>query len=217
MTDDSSEIVESGTANEAAVAATDSSDAMERRILATAAALFRTKGYAQSTTRELAGMIGLKKASLYHYVESKEDLLYEISIESLQQIDGDVAAAIAASAPADVLRDLIKAHICSALGNRDHHAVMLSELRSLSQPRQQEVIKARDAYEARVRSVISQEQAENRLRSDISPKYLTLSLLNLLNWTIFWYQPGGAMEPDALGNLLASIFIEGASTPKAGT
>jgi AcrR family transcriptional regulator len=199
------------------VSVKDSSDAMERRILGTAAELFRTKGYAQSTTRELAGLIGLKKASLYHYVQSKEDLLYEISIASLQQIDGDVAAAIAASAPADELRDLIKAHICSSLGNRDHHAVMLSELRSLSEPRRQQVIKARDAYESRVRGVITREQAEHRLRSDISPKYLTLALLNLLNWTIFWYQPGGSMEPDALGTLLASIFISGASAPKAAT
>jgi AcrR family transcriptional regulator len=217
MTDDSPEFLESGFADEHAVAVTDSSDAMERRILATAAALFRTKGYAQSTTRELAGMIGLKKASLYHYVQSKEDLLYEISIESLQQIDGDVAAAIADSAPGHVLRDLIKAHICSALGNRDHHAVMLSELRSLSEPRQQQVVKARDAYEARVRSVITREQSDGRLRSDINPKYLTLSLLNLLNWTIFWYQPGGPMEPEQLAQLLASVFIEGAGTPSAAT
>lgn len=188
----------------------DSGDTMEWRILATAAELFRTKGYAQSTTRELAGMIGLKKASLYHYVESKEDLLYEISIQSLRQIDGDVSAAIAAAAPADALRDLIKAHICSALGNRDHHAVMLSELRSLSEPRRQQIVKARDAYEARVRGVIVTEQAEKRLRSDVNPKYLTLALLNLLNWTIFWYQPGGALGPEQLGRLLASIFIEGA-------
>jgi AcrR family transcriptional regulator len=190
---------------------------MELRILSTAAELFRTKGYAQSTTRELAEMIGLKKASLYHYVESKEDLLYEISIQSLQQIDGDVSVAIAASAPADSLRDLIKAHIRSALGNRDHHAVMLSELRSLSQPRRQQIIKARDAYEARVRGVIVREQAENRLRSDINPKYLTFALLNLLNWTIFWYQPEGALEPEQLGSLLASIFIEGAGAAGAVT
>jgi AcrR family transcriptional regulator/ABC-type branched-subunit amino acid transport system substrate-binding protein len=217
MTDDSPEGLEAGLAEGAAVAMTDSGDAMGRRVLATAAALFRTKGYAQSTTRELAGMLGLKKASLYYYVESKEGLLYSISIESLQQIDGDVAAAIATSAPADVLRDLIKAHICSALGNRDHHAVMLGELRSLSEPRRREVIKSRDAYEARVRGVIAREQAEHRLRSDIDSKYLTLSLLNLLNWTIFWYQPGGPMEPEQVAHLLATIFIEGASPPKAAT
>jgi AcrR family transcriptional regulator len=215
MTDDSPELFESGSADGAAIAARDSSGAMERRILGTAAALFRTKGYAQSTTRELAGMIGLKKASLYHYVQSKEDLLYEISLESLQQIDRDVAAAIAASAPGDILGDLIKAHICSALGNRDHHAVMLSELRSLSEPRRQEVIRSRDAYEARVRGVISQGQAEHLLRSDIDPKYMTLALLNLLNWTIFWYQLGGPMEPEQLAHLLASIFIDGASAPKS--
>jgi AcrR family transcriptional regulator len=215
MVDDFADLLGSAAAGGAAVSVTDSSDAMRQRILATAAQLFWTKGYAQSTTRELAEMIGLKKASLYHYVQSKEDLLYEISLESLRQIGTDVAAAIADSAPADVLRDLIKAHIRSALGNRDHHAVMLSELRSLSEPRRRQVIKARDAYETGVRGVIARQQAERRLRTDVSPKYLTLALLNLLNWTIFWYQPGGAMEPDALGTLLASLFIGGADAPQA--
>ena len=38
---------------------TDSGDAVRHRIFATAAMLFRTKGYAQSTTRELAAMLGL--------------------------------------------------------------------------------------------------------------------------------------------------------------
>ena len=38
-----------------------------------------------------------------------------------------------------------------------------------------------------------------------------LCLLNLLNWTIFWFRPGGDLDADELGNLLASIFLEGAS------
>ncbi|HXT91530.1 MAG TPA: TetR family transcriptional regulator, partial [Trebonia sp.] len=63
MTDGPPELSESGSAHGAPVSAMDSGDTMEWRILATAAELFRTKGYAQSTTRELAGMIGLKKAS----------------------------------------------------------------------------------------------------------------------------------------------------------
>jgi TetR/AcrR family transcriptional regulator, cholesterol catabolism regulator len=188
---------------------------MRRRVIATAAALFRTKGYAQATTRELAGMLGLKKASLYYYVASKEDLLYAISIESLRQIDSDVAAALAGSAPADELRDLITAHVSSALGNRDHHAVMLLELRSLSEPRRQEVVNSRDAYETRVRDVIARAQSEQRLRTDVDAKYLTLSLLNMLNWTIFWYQPGGPLEPAQLGKILATVFIEGAGLSNA--
>lgn len=194
---------------------TDSGDAVRHRIFATAAMLFRTKGYAQSTTRELAAMLGLKKASLYHYVASKEDLLYGISMDSLQQIDANVAAAVEAASPHDRFRELIRAHVISALGDRDQHAVMLSELGSLSDPRRQEVIKARDAYERRIRGVIQAELAERRLRTDIDAKYLALSLLNLLNWTIFWYQPGGSLEPEKLADILATIFIEGAGAPRA--
>jgi AcrR family transcriptional regulator len=194
---------------------TDSGDAVRHRIFATAATLFRTKGYAQSTTRELAELLGLKKASLYHYVASKEDLLYAISIDSLQQIDANTAAAIASASPQDCFRELIRAHVTSALGNRDQHAVMLSELGSLSEARRLEVIKARDAYEKRVRDVIQGELAQGRLRTDIDVKYLALSLLNLLNWTIFWYQPGGSLEPEQLADMLATIFIEGAGAPRA--
>jgi AcrR family transcriptional regulator len=196
-------------------ATTDSGDAVRHRIFATAATLFRTKGYAQSTTRELATMLGLKKASLYHYVTSKEDLLYAISIDSLQQIDAHVAAAIESATPPERLRALIRAHVTSALGNRDQHAVMLSELGSLSEEPRKEVIKARDAYEKRIRDVIQAERAEQRLRTDIDAKYLALSLLNMLNWTIFWYQPGGSLTPEELAGILATIFIEGASAPRA--
>ena len=70
-------------------------DGVRRRLLGIAAELFRRKGFAQSTTRELAELLGLKKASLYYYVHSKQDLLYELCLESVRSIAHEVAAAVA--------------------------------------------------------------------------------------------------------------------------
>ena len=74
-----------------------------------------------------------------------------------------------------------------------------------------EVVAMRDHYQELIRAAIATCQSQGILRNDVSPKYLMLCLLNLLNWTIFWFNPGGELSAEELGNLLVSIFVEGAS------
>jgi AcrR family transcriptional regulator len=45
------------------------------RLLDTAAGLFWEKGYAATTTREIAAALNIQQASLYYHMSSKEDLL----------------------------------------------------------------------------------------------------------------------------------------------
>jgi AcrR family transcriptional regulator len=197
------------------VAAIQEQDTRERLLL-TAADLFRLKGYAQSTTRELAELLGLKKATLYHCVESKEDLLYEFCIEGLRRIDSAVAEVERVASSETRLKSVISKHVQSALGDRDLHAVMLIELRALTPTKLAAVIERRDAYEARIRRIVGLEQERQLLRSDMTPKYLTLALLSMLNWTIFWYRPSGPFSPGELGDFLAMQFLDGARQPDNG-
>jgi len=46
----------------------------------------------------------------------------------------------------------------------------------------------------------------------VPARSLTLALLSLLNWPIFWFRPDGRLTPEALADLLASLFLEGALT-----
>jgi AcrR family transcriptional regulator len=183
---------------------------MRRRLLCVAADLFRRKGFAQSTTRELAQLLGLKKASLYYYVTSKQELLYELCLESVRTISNEVAAAVEQTPPEGRLQSAIRSHVETAARDRDLHAVMLTELRALAPLRLAEVIEARAGYERQVRQLVARDQESGRLRSDVDAKYLTLMLLNLLNWTIFWYDPSGPLPAPKLGELLARQFFEGA-------
>ncbi len=180
------------------------------RLLPTAAALFRSKGYASSTTRELADLLGIKKASLYYHIRSKEDLLQAICAQSLGEIQEAVSRVAYAALPEDRLRAMIERHVVSALHNADMHAVMLTELRNLSAPGRAEIIELRDNYERLLREVVAADQRAARLRQDLDAKYLTLALLNLLNWTIFWYRADAELTAEELGAMFADLFLSGA-------
>ena len=181
------------------------------RVLSTSAALFREKGYAGSTTRELAELLGIRKASLYHHIETKEEILYQICVASLTRIIDEISKSIPEVVTRDDLRTLIRGHVVEVVGARDFHSVMLTEMRGLTPEHLVEVVALRDRYEKLIRDVVSQSQAVGILRDDVAAKYLMLCLLNLLNWTIFWFKPGGDLEVEELGDLLASVYLEGAS------
>jgi len=157
----------------------------------------------------------MQSASLYHHMGKKEDLLFELSVSALETINKRVSAAVLAAEPADRLRELIKAHLNAALAQQDAHAVMLLELRALSSERRAEVLGLRGAYQALVERTLAEGQASNAIRADMPARQLALGLLNLLNWTIFWYRPDGELSPESLADLFTRIFVEGAAARPA--
>lgn len=180
------------------------------RLLEVAAELFGRHGYQQTTTREIADRLQLQKGSLYYHIKNKEELLYRICVESLRRMEEQVGRHLIGVPAADRLRVLIRAHVAAALQDRAMHAVMLTELRSLSPESRADVVIRRDQYQRTVFEVVSAAQAAGQLRAEIDAKLLTLSLLDLLNWTIFWFRPDGPLQPSELAEALGEIFLNGA-------
>lgn len=180
------------------------------RLLATAAHLFRTKGYAATTTREIASKLGLQKGSLYYHIEGKEDLLYRLCVDSLSRLHGAAQKAVdqEEGAPAKI-NALMLSHVTGMLADRDMHATMLIELRSLTGARRADVIRLRDQYEELITGVISEGQREGTIRSDVDFKYLGLAMLNIMNWTIFWFDPIRELTAGSLAEILATVYLQG--------
>jgi TetR/AcrR family transcriptional regulator, cholesterol catabolism regulator len=178
-------------------------------LLRTSARLFRTHGYDATSTRALSESLGIQKASLYHHIRGKEDLLFEVCTVSLARIHDAVATA-ADAAPSIRLQSMIDAHLAAALEDRDMHATMLVELGKLSADRQAIIRHDRDRHVALFESAIAADQERGAIRSDIPARYLTLSLLNLLNWTIFWFDPAGERSAPEISAFLGTIYLDGA-------
>ncbi len=180
------------------------------RLLIEAARLFRSSGYAGTSTRVLAQSLGITKAALYHHVRSKNALLLELCLESVARIDDAVTTALNGQVDSLArLRTAVIAHVVSALENADMHATMLIEMRSLGPEDHEEVRRARAGYETRIRELVEAAQRDHYLRPTLEARWMTLSLLNTLNWSIFWYHPEGSLAPKEIGHILLDVYLDG--------
>ena len=185
----------------------------QERILERAAELFWKKGYAVTTTREIAASLGIRQASLYHHVASKENLLCQLCVTSLGQLLGEVQSAVSeSSSPAAQIRLLVHAHLNTLLKYRTRHALMLKELRALSGACRRQVLGLRKRYEKLVLVILNQAQRDGSVRTDIPTKYLCLALLNVLNWAVLWFRDDDALSSDQLAEIFARTYLEGATT-----
>src|SRR3977135_2070481 len=101
-------------------------------ICRTAAQIFRDRGEDASTVSDIARALGITKAGLYHYFESKEALLFEITSYGLDRVrDEVILPARALRDPEERLRQLVIRHACIATHGRGAVAQLVDEVRSL--------------------------------------------------------------------------------------
>lgn len=177
------------------------------------ARLFAEKGYSATTTREISRALGVTNGTFYHHFDTKEELLIRICDESLDHMIAAAETAVVAHRLAGVraqLEALIRAHLVTMLADHPLHMTGLIELRALSAAPRAEVEKKRDAYKTILQTQIAECQEAGIVRTDISSELLTLLLLNTLNWTVFWFDPNGAMSSAELGDVTATLFLDGA-------
>jgi AcrR family transcriptional regulator len=188
------------------------------RLFDTAATLFRDKGYAATTTREMAAALGIQQASLYYHITSKEDLFYQLCVSSLTHLHSDVESALKeVHEPLGRICTLIRVHLQTLLVHQCRHIIMLTELRALSNPHRAEVLALRKKYARLVESVLDEAQAAGVIRRDIPSKYLYLALLNVLNWAVLWFRRDQELPADLLAGLFTPIYLYGAAASPAHT
>ena len=176
----------------------------------TATALFRARGFAATTMRELATELGLEAGSLYSHIRSKEEILHRICFGLAEAFFEDFAAATAdAAAPvATQLRQAIEAHVRVLTRDSAASAVFLHEWRHLSAPARAEFLALRDRYEAQFRALVQRGLDTGELAAP-DAAFAALTLLASLNWLPTWYRPDGKLTPDEIAHRLAEQLLNG--------
>jgi AcrR family transcriptional regulator len=182
------------------------------RLFDIAAALFCERGYAVTTTREIAAAAGIRQASLYYHVSTKEDLLYQICVSSLEELLTEVQTALSAvTDPIEQIEVLARTHLRTILRHQIWHLTMLTELRALSGEHHRAVVALRRQYADLVRAVVEEAQAAGAVRTDIPARYLYLALLNILNRAVRWFRSGELLSEDELARMFTSVYLRGAA------
>ena len=181
-------------------------------ILSEAAKLFNSKGARTTTLADVADTLGLTKTSLYYYVKTKEDLIYQCYTATLEGVLNTLSeieqAHISAS---NRIRAHINAHfdaIRSAKEGRGHHVAALLEIASLKEQRRTEIEQGYIAMFKKLREFIQQGIDAGEFRP-VRTTTSTRALIGALDWSFYWLEPVPNEEIPALAEAAASIILSG--------
>ena len=172
-----------------------------------AARLFAEKGYHGTSIGDLAQAMGVQKASLYHHIESKQDLLWEIAHEGGESFHAALDE-IPEQVPAiEKLRLALRAHLRVVSKQLDVATVFVREWRYLDDERRVRFLAERRRYEERIRELFREGRELGELRSDLDEAVAALLFLSAANWAYTWLQPG--RDTDALADRLYALLVDG--------
>jgi TetR/AcrR family transcriptional regulator, cholesterol catabolism regulator len=182
------------------------------QLLEVATQMFYEKGYEGASLQDIADRLGMLKGSLYYYIQSKEDLLFEVISEVYAVVR---AAAASDGDPLERLETTIRAHVEHACRNLVPTAVFLHELESLPTARREAILGSGHAYQGVFRDLVAEAQREGLARPDVDPRVAGLSILGSTNWVYRWFRPDGPSTPEEIGVQLAAMAVHGVATADA--
>ncbi|MBN2116214.1 MAG: TetR family transcriptional regulator [Anaerolineales bacterium] len=178
-------------------------------ILEAAAQVFRQKGFHGASMQDIAKAVSLQKASLYHHVSSKQEILLALLDRALELLLERISAISIQEIPADEkLPEMIRAYLQILTENTDLSAVLLFEHRSLERKQHARHVPNRDKFEALWRAVLIEGVAAKRFKCD-DPALTVRAILGILNWTLTWYHPDGALAIDEIAGHYSNLLLKG--------
>ncbi len=157
-------------------------------ILDVAARLFREKGYAVASMRDIAAPAGMLPGSLYYHFASKEELLVAVYAEGVRRITEAVQRALERTGdPWERLEHVCAAHLGALLEESDYAQVVIRVRPDDAPAAAAQLTALRDGYERIFAQAIQALPLANR----VDRRTLRLMLLGALNWSPTWYRSGG--------------------------
>jgi len=179
-----------------------------KKIFRYAARIFRKKGYEKASLEEIATCMKLSKASLYHYVKSKDEVLYLIQMEALEEILAVVhAVADSGNKPSEKLRDIVREYIRVAtqkhiIGALSQHELILPKKWRLA------IVAERDKFDNECQKII-QEGIDSGEFKAVNWKMSYMAMIGALNWIIKWYSPQGKLSVDEISRCMVDFVLRG--------
>jgi TetR/AcrR family transcriptional regulator, cholesterol catabolism regulator len=177
------------------------------------ARLFAEKGYHATSMRDVGNEIGMSKSSMYNYFKSKEEILFHLmndamdeALETLQDI------CRADLSPDEKLNAVLDFYARYYAGDQDRLTLLVNESQSLSEHHQQ-IIKKKDRdYVGLIGSILNELTKAGRMKA-IHPTVATFAFFGMVHYTIKWYNKKGAVSPGELARFFVQIFTKGILKP----
>lgn len=183
-------------------------DARRREIADSALELFVSRGFNETSMREIAVAAGVGKSTLYDYFPAKDDILAHLVVVELDVLLERARAIVSRDDPAPVrLRALMRMHLDTLLGKRAFFLQLTQQAQQLGPASVKRIQASRYAYQDLVRDLVAQGVSAGEFRS-VSVDMATKALMALMAPVVWTTRPVGTpheMLDDALDIVLHGL------------
>ena len=177
-------------------------------IIRTASRLFKDKGYSAVTMRDLAAELGIKAASLYNHIESKQELLKSIILSLAETFTAGMEAILNSNETAtEKLRMLVALHVKTTSENVFGMASLNNDWMHLEDQLEYYLI-LRKNYEDHFKSIVIDGISKGEI-IESDPEVLMFSILSTLRSLYLWIPKKESLDVELLTEQLSVILISG--------
>jgi len=184
-------------------------DSVPRRLLSNATKLFAMKGFDRTSVQEIVEAAGVTKGAMYHYFDSKDDLLYEIYARVLREQTDQLEKVAATGAPVrERLSDAASDVVVSTIASLDDSTIFMQSMHQLSEERRKAVRAERRKYHERFRSLIEEGQASGEFRTDKPADVVVDFFFGSVHHLGSWYHRTGPLSAREVGDHYADLLLD---------
>lgn len=178
-------------------------------ILLKAAAMFREKGFAATSMRDLAETVGIEAASLYNHIRSKNEMLESICFDVANRFNSNLDNLEAASEKSITkVEMLLRFHIQQMIGNYEEVYVSDREWRHLDEPYLSNFQNQRRIYRKRFAAIIEDGINKKEIKKIDAPTAV-LILLHAVSGIESWHRSKARITAGELEDNMIMIMIDG--------
>ncbi|MGY3589626.1 AcrR family transcriptional regulator [Bradyrhizobium sp. USDA 4341] len=173
------------------------------------------RGYEAMSLRQLAAEVGIQAGSLYNHISTKQDLLFDLVQEHINDLLRELDLALEGKAdPVEKLRAFVAFHVSYHMTRKREVFIANSELRSLEAKNYDVVVALRGAYEQRLAQILTDGVSDGVFEvGDI--QVATFAIIALLTGLCTWYRPGGRLTRDAIIAAHEKLVLSGVAPQAA--
>ena len=178
-------------------------------VLRSATNIFFSKGFHATSIEDVARDVGMLKGSLYYYIKSKDDLLFQLLMAGIEDGDAYIAQQIDVTRdPVEQLERAIRAQINYIIQNKVPFGLFLHEFDSLSGKRQHKLISVMSRYNSRFVDLVRRGQEQGKLMEG-EPWIIVNGILGMCNWLYRWYDTDHVSDPEEVKQIFVKMILDG--------
>jgi len=173
------------------------------------ARLFAFKGFHSTSMREIAAELGMNQSSLYHYFKSKEDVLFALMNDAIDDVLAILREICSADLPAEEkLKKVLGFYTRYYAGDQERLTLLVNEMNSLNKKHRLILVDKQRQYVHLIKSILTELTGQNKLKK-VHTSVAVFAFFGMVHYTIKWYHKNGQVSLDELADEFVQIFTQG--------